>query len=220
MTREGSARSVQNSATMPARLTDTLTEATGMKRTIAAVLLCVLIAPPLGAQDGRSEPTERTAGPSTGVRIDLQAIVHEKAAALAAFQVPQVPQTPPPTTTASRSEPNQRAKVAYFATLAGAAVGTIYNIKTTREALDLHLRARTFPLVWTETNDPGDKGKVTGIIAGANGALLGVGAFVFRNGNTPLATFINVLVGAGTGVIGLKNRNTINDCKKSGVVCT
>jgi hypothetical protein len=190
-----------------------------MKRTIAIVLLCTLMAPPLGAEDGRSEAAERTGVPSTGVRFDLRAIVHEKAAALA-FQVPQTPQTPPPTTTASQSGGSDRAKTVYLVTLAGAVVGTIYNIKTTREALDLRLRARTFPLVWKETNDPGDKGQVTGIIAGANGALLGIGGLMFRKGNTPLATFINVLVGAGTGIIGLRNRNTINDCKKAGVVCT
>jgi hypothetical protein len=177
-----------------------------MKRVIVAVLLCALVGPPAWAQEIRS--------------LNLQAIVQQKGIEIAAYQVPQVPQTPPPATTTSSGSGDNKAKYLYIATLAGAVVGTIYNIKTTREALDLRLRARTFPLVWKETNKPEDKGQVSAIIAGANGGLLAVGALVYRNDNKPLATFINVLVGAGTGLIGLKNRNTINNCKKPGVVCT
>ena len=177
------------------------------KRLIVAILLCALVGPPAWAQDIRS--------------LDLRAIVHQKAVEIAAYQVPQVPQTPPPaTTTSSGPETSGRTKALYIATLAGAVAGTIYNIKTTREALDLRLRARTFPLVWKETNKPEDKGNVSAIIAGANLGLVGVGAFMYKKGNPPLATFINVLVGAGTGIIGLRNRNIINNCKKASTTCT
>ena len=176
-----------------------------MKRLIVAVLLCALAGPQALAQEIRS--------------LNMQAIVRQKAFEIAAYQVPQTPQTPPPATTTASSG-TSKAKILYLATLAGAAVGIVYNIKTTREALDLRLRARTFPLVWKETNDPGDKGQVSGIIAGANGGLLALGALMFKRDNAPLATFVNVLVGAGTGIIGLKNRNTINKCKKAGVTCT
>jgi hypothetical protein len=102
--------------------------------------------------------------------------------------------------------------VLYLVTLAGAAVGVAYNISTTRDALDRRLTARTFPIVWVERNKPEDKGVVSATIAGSNGALLAIGALVFHNGNAPLATFLNILVGGGTTAIGLRNRSIINDC--------
>lgn len=187
-----------------------------MKRTIVAVLLCALVGPPAWAQEARSEVAERAGVPAAGSQLDLQAIVHQKALEIAAFQVPQVPQTPAPTSPrASGPEKSGKTKVIYLATLAGAVAGTIYNISTTRDALDHHLRARTFPMVWKETNKPEDKGSVSGIIAGANGGLMAIGALVYAKGNAPLGTFINVLVGAGTTVIGLRNRSIINDCLKT-----
>ena len=173
-----------------------------MKRTIVAVLLCALAVPSAWAQE-----------------LDLRLIVRQKAAEIAAFQVPQTPQ-PPPTTTAGSSSSSGKTgkeKALYF----GAAVaGTIFNIKETREALDHHLEARTFPLVWKTTKDPADKGQVSGIIAGANGGILAAGAFVYTKGNTPLGTFVNVLVAAATTVISLHDRSIIKDCKAGKVLCT
>jgi hypothetical protein len=170
-----------------------------MKRAIVALLLCALAGPALSAQELR--------------RLDLHAIVQQKAFEIAAFQVPQVPQTPPPATTATSGSGMDKGKVLYFVTLAGAVAGSLYNISTTRDALDNRLRAKTFPLVWKETNKPEDKGSVSAIIAASNGGLLALGALIYRNGNRPLATFLNVLVGAGTAITGLHNRAVINDCK-------
>jgi len=88
----------------------------------------------------------------------------------------------------------------------------VYNIHTTRDALDHHLEARTFPLVWKKTRDPADKNKVTGIIAGGNGGLLALGGIFFARGQQPLGTFVNVLVAGATTAVGLHNRSIINDC--------
>jgi hypothetical protein len=174
-----------------------------MKGSIVAVLLCALAAPTAWAQE-----------------LDLRSIVRQKAAEIAAFQVPQTPQPPPTTTTTSSSGRSGKEKALYFGTLGAGVVGTIFNIKETREALDHHLEARTFPLVWKTTKDPADKGQVSGIIGGANGAILAAGAFVYSKGNTPLATFVNVLVAAATTVISLHDRSIINDCKAGKVICT
>jgi len=174
-----------------------------MKRSIVAVLLCALAVTPAWAQE-----------------LDLHAIVRQKAAEVAAFQVPQTPQPPPTTTTTSSSGRSGKSKAIYFGTLAAGVGGTIFNIKETREALDHHLEARTFPLVWKTTKDPAEKGKVSGIIAGANLGILGAGAFVYAKGNTPLGTFVNVLVAAATTVISLHDRSIIKDCKAGKVICT
>jgi hypothetical protein len=174
-----------------------------MKRSIVAVLLCALAGTPTWAQE-----------------LDLHAIVRQKATELAAFQVPQTPQ-PPPTTTAGSSSSGKsgKEKALYFGTLGAAVFGIIFNIKETRDALDHRLEARTFPLVWKTTKDPADKGKVSGIIAGANGAILGAGAFVYAKGNTPLGTFVNALVAVATTVISIHDRSIINDCKAGKVIC-
>lgn len=166
-----------------------------MKRLIVAVLLCGLSGPSTWAQE-----------------LDLRAVVHQKAMELAAYQVPQTPQPPPTATPPSSSGGSGKQKGIYFGTLGAAVVGTIFNIKETRKALDHHLEARTFPLVWKTTKDPKDKGKVSGIIGGANGGILAAGGFVYKNGNGPLATFVNVLVAAATTLISLHDRTIINDC--------
>jgi hypothetical protein len=189
-----------------------------MKRFIVGAVICSLTGLPIHAQDGGRVETGAVSSPdaAAGGRLDLHAIIAEKATAVA-LQVPQGqqparPPAPAPTgVTYTKSE-----KVLYAVTLAGAAAGVIYNITTTRDALDHHLQARTFPLVWKKTSDPGDKGQVTGIIAASNAALLTVGALVFRNGNAPLATFLNVIVAGGTTIAGLRNRSIINDCEDKG----
>ena len=174
-----------------------------MKRSIVAVLLCALAGAPAWAQE-----------------LDMRSIVRQKAAEIALYQVPQTPQPQPTTTTPASSGRSGKEKALYFGTLGAGIFGTIFNIKETRDALDHHLEARTFPLVWKTTSDPADKGKVSGIIAGANGAILGAGAFVYSRGNTPLATFVNALVAVATTVISIHDRNIINDCKAGKVVCT
>lgn len=175
-----------------------------MKRTIVAVLLCALAAPPALAQE-----------------LDFHVIVQHKAAEIAAYQVPQTPQPPPATPPGgTKSSGNGKQKALYFGTLAAGVAGTIFNIKETREALDHHLEARTFPLVWKTTKDPADKGKVSGIIAGANLGILGAGGFVYSRGNAPLGTFVNILVAAATTVISLHDRSIISDCKAGKVICT
>jgi hypothetical protein len=172
-----------------------------MKRVIVAALLCALAGPSTWAQE-----------------LDFHAIVQQKAREIAAYQVPQTPQ-PPPTRTSTSSGRPAKEKALYFGTLGAAVFGTIFNIKETRDALDHHLEARTFPLVWKTTKDPGEKGKVSGIIAGANGAILGAGGWMYSKGNTPIGTFINALVAVATTVISIHDRSIINDCKAGKVVC-
>ena len=192
-----------------------------MKRCVVAVVLCTLAAPPVGAQALRSDSAGSASAPAEGSRLNLRAIVHEKAVEIAAFQVPQVPQTPSTTPPRGPSGPevSGRAKALYFATLGWAVAGSIFNIMETRDALDHRLQARTFPLVWKTTRDPKDKGQVSAIIAGANGGIVGAGAWLFRKGNSPLATFINVLVGGATTVVSLHDRSIIKDCDKNPRKC-
>jgi hypothetical protein len=174
-----------------------------MKRVIVTALLCALAGPSMWAQE-----------------LDFHAIVQQKAREIAAYQVPQTPQPPPTTPASSSGSGNGKSKALYFGTLGAAAAGTIFNIKETRDALDHHLEARTFPLVWKTTKDPADKGKVSAIIGGANAAILGAGAFVYSRGNTPLATFVNLLVAGATTVISLHDRSIISDCKAGKLICT
>jgi hypothetical protein len=167
-----------------------------MKRSIVVVLLCVLAVTPTWAQE-----------------LDLHLIVRQKGAEIAAYQVPQTPQ-PPPTTTAGTSSSGRTAKekALYFGTLGAGVFGTIFNIKETRRALDHHQEVRTFPIIWKTTKDPADKGQVSAIIGGANGGILAAGAFVYKNGNTPLATAVNVLVAVATIAISMHDRSIIKDC--------
>ena len=171
-----------------------------MKRSFVAVTLCALVGQPAWAEQAR---------------VDLRAIVQRKALELAAFQVPQVPQTPTPEPT-KQSTGNERKKgtFLYFVTLAGAVAGSIFNVRETRAALDHHLEARTFPFVWKTTNDPADKKSVSTIIASSNGGLLAAGAVIYMRGSAPLGTFINLLVGGATTIISLHDRSIINDCEK------
>jgi hypothetical protein len=60
---------------------------------------------------------------------------------------------------------------------------------------------------------------VSAIIGGANGAILGAGAFAYAKGNSPLGTFVNALVAVATTVISIHDRSIINDCKAGKVVC-
>jgi hypothetical protein len=167
-----------------------------MKRSIAALVMCALTAVPVMAQEVASAP-----------RLTLRGMP------LSALQAPATTTTPAQDPTMSQAAPRE-GKGLYVVTLAAAAAGTIYNIHTTREALDRHLGAKTFPLVWKTTTDPADKGKLTGIIAGLNGGLMAVGGIVFYKRHPGLATAINVMVAVATTGVGLRNRNVINDDKK------
>lgn len=191
-----------------------------MKRYLVAAVMCAWAALPAGAQELRRDAAERAGVSAAGSRLDLRAIVHAKALEIAALQVPQV-QQPPPTAPPRQVGPERttKQKALYFGTLAFGIVGTIFNVVETRDALDHRLEARTFPLIWKKTKDPADKGQVTGIIAGANGGLMAIGAYLFMKGNPPLATFINVLVGGATTIVSLHDRAVINDCEKDPRTC-
>jgi hypothetical protein len=168
-----------------------------MKQLILVLLLSAATAMPAGAQemwrDGRPA-------------LDLS---HDALARA----MSDVPFSQPQATAGADTGPSKKAKVLYFVTLAGAVAGLAYNIKTTRDALDRHLEARTFPLVWQKTTDPKDKGKVSGILAATNGTILTLGGVAFARGNTSLGTFVNLLVGGATTIVGLHNRSVINDCQ-------
>jgi hypothetical protein len=109
------------------------------------------------------------------------------------------------------AEPTGKTKAIYAISLGAAAAGTIWNIKTTRDALDHHLEARTFPLVWKKTRDPNDKNKVSAIIGGVNGGLMAISAIAFAQRHHGLATLVNVLVAGATTAIALHNRSINND---------
>jgi hypothetical protein len=190
-----------------------------MTRCIVAVV-CVLAGLPAAAQELRTDAAAGVGVPAASPRLDLRAIVHAKALEIAALQVPQV-QQPPPATPPRQVGPERttKQKALYFGTLAFGVVGTIFNIVETRDALDHHLEARTFPLIWKKTKDPADKSQVTGIIAGANGALMAIGGYLYMKGNPPLATFINVLIGGATTIVSLHDRAIINDCEKDPRTC-
>ena len=171
-----------------------------MKHVVWALVISLLASIPARAQDvavDRSRP------------LDLGPAVLARAFAISAQQ------PAPPGSSPRIGSRKVKDKAIYFASLAGAVAGLAYNIKTTRDALDRHLEARTFPLVWQKTRDPKDKGKVTGIIVGTNGAMLGLGAVLYARGDMPIATFINALVGGATTIIGLHNQSIINDCKET-----
>jgi hypothetical protein len=178
-----------------------------MRRIVWALVIVSLVSIPAYAEDARPEPIGRVAAVESGHHLDLGPAVLSRAFAVSSQQ--QAPPGPSPRVGSA----NVKSKVLYFATLAGAVAGLAYNIHTTRDALDHHLEARTFPLVWQKTRDPEDKGKVTATIAGANGALLGLGAVLYARGGAPIATFVNVLVAGATTIIGLHNQSIINDCK-------
>ena len=114
---------------------------------------------------------------------------------------------------AGDTEPTGKTKTIYAISLGAAAAGTIYNIKTTRDALDHHLEARTFPLVWKKTRDPNDKDKVSAIIACVNGGLMAISGIAFYQHHHGLATLINVLVAGATTAVALHNRSIINDAE-------
>jgi len=169
-----------------------------MKRSIAALIIFTLTAAPVMAQSAPGTP-----------RLTFGGVP------LSALQPPTTTTAPPAQNTnpPSQGEP-YHGKRMYIGSLVAAGVGTFYNIKTTREALDRHLGAKTFPLVWKTTTDPEDKGKLTAIIAGLNGGLMAVSGIVFFQRHPGLATAINAMVAVATTTIGLRNRNVINDDKK------
>ena len=178
-----------------------------MKRIVWLVMLAGLAAIPARAEDVRREAIDTRVTSVAGVpRLDLGPAVLARAFAFS------LQQQAPPGASPRVGGGHIKTKMIYFATLAGAVAGMAYNIKTTRDALDHHLEARTFPLVWKKTRDPADKSKVTGIIAGANGGLLALGGVFFARGDAPLGTFVNVLVAGATTAIGLHNSSIVNDC--------
>jgi hypothetical protein len=178
-----------------------------MKRIVWLVVLAGLAAIPARAEDVRREAIDtRVTSAASVPQLDLGPAVLARAFALS------LQQQAPPGPGRSVGGASNKTKAIYFATLAGAVAGMVYNIKTTRDALDHHLEARTFPLVWKKTRDPADKNKVTGIIVGGNGGLLALGGIFFARGERPLGTFVNVLVAGATTAVGLHNRSIINDC--------
>jgi hypothetical protein len=169
-----------------------------MKRTIVAVVICALAGVPAMAQEIASPAPHLTLG---GIALNR------------ALEAPSIAIAQAPATTPSEAAPRE-GKPLYIISLAAAGAGVIYNIHTTREALDRHLGARTFPLVWKTTRDPADKGNLTGIIAGLNGGLMAVSGIVFAKRHSGLATAINVMVAVATTGVSLRNRSIISDDKK------
>jgi hypothetical protein len=178
-----------------------------MKQIVWLVVIAGLAAIPARAEDVRREAIDTgVTSVASAPRLDLGPDVLARAFALS------LQQQAPPGPGRSIGGTSTTTKAIYFATLAGAVAGLVYNIRTTRDALDHHLEARTFPLVWKKTRDPADKNKVTGIIAGGNGGLLALGGIFFARGKAPLGTFVNVLVAGATTAVGLHNRSIVNDC--------
>jgi hypothetical protein len=185
-----------------------------MKRLVLGVLCVALAAAPLAAaQETRHENAVAAPGPESSlVNLNLRKIAFDAAKAAAPGQTPQ-PQQPP--AAPSRAGTSGATKVVYAISLGAAAGGTIYNIRKTREALDRKLEARTFPLVWLKTSDPADKGKMSAVIGGVNGALMAVSALAFRARNTRTAILMNVLVAGATIGVALHDRSVINKDKQT-----
>src|SRR5437899_10650297 len=113
-----------------------------MKRIVLLVVLVALAAIPARAEDVRREAIDTRVTSAAGVpRLDLGPAVLAKAFALSSQQ------QAPPGASRQVGGGNVKTRVIYFATLAGAVAGMVHNIKTTRDALDHHLEARTFPPV-------------------------------------------------------------------------
>jgi len=183
---------------------------TTMKKPLVLGVLCgALISVPVAAQEGASAPA---APPSAGLAtVRLSKSVFEAAKAVAAEQTTQTPAMPQRPVRAAGTGTGMR--VAYFASLGAAAAGTLYNIKETREGLDRQLEVRTFPLVWWKTSDPGDKSKVTGLVAGINTALMAVSAVAYHGRNPRTGILINALIAGATFAVGLSDHSKIKDDK-------
>ena len=177
-----------------------------MKRTIIALVICALSGLPVVAQEVRSDAARTPAAEAP--HLTLRGMALDRALSID-IQQPPATAAQTPSTAAPRE-----GKPLYGISLAAAALGMIYNIKTTREALDRRLEARTFPLVWKKTTDPADKGKITGYIAGFNGGLMAISGIVFAKRHSGLATAINFMVAGATTAIALHNRSVINDDKR------
>ena len=184
-----------------------------MKRVTIALFLCALTAFPAAAQDLRDgHISASTDAAANGVRLHGVSVNAPASISMRLSTADlQNPSAQTPSVAVERT-----GKVPYAISLGAAAAGVIYNITTTREALDHHLQARSFPLVWKKTSDPNDKAKLTGIIAGFNGGLIAVSGIVFQKRHSGLATGINVLVAAVTTGVALHNRSIINDAEKLG----
>jgi len=171
-----------------------------MTRTVVALALCVSVAAPAAAQ-------------VVSPRVNFQQAVADHATRLAAIQTPTSSAAPPPKPDTSGSTLTSKDKTIYGISLAAAAFGTIFNIIETRDALDHHLKAKTFPLVWQDTSDPADKGKVTATIAGTNGGLMVVSYLLLRNGKAPLGSFLNFIIGGATTAVSIHDHSIISDAK-------
>jgi hypothetical protein len=172
-----------------------------MIRTGVVLAVCVSVAAPAAAQ-------------VSGPRVNFDKIVSAQATRLA-IQTPTSSATPPPQQRVETASPtlSTKDKTIYGLSLAAAAAGTAFNIHETRSALDLNLGAKTFPLVWQETHDPADKGKVTATILAANGGLMVVSYILVRKGKAPLGSFLNFLIAGATTAVSFHDRSVINDAK-------
>lgn len=176
-----------------------------MRRIAVAMLCCALVTVPVAAQDvGR----EAEPAPQPPPRFNLSRVTFDAARTTARDQGPQATGVPAPSRGSSST-----AKTVYAISLGAAAGGTIYNISKVREALDHRLEARTFPLVWLKTSDPADKGKMSSLVGGVNGALMAMSVFAYRAHNTRTAILINLLVAGATTGVALHDRSVINKSK-------
>jgi hypothetical protein len=182
-----------------------------MRQLLVVLLISLLVALPAGAQDIASAPA-----------LDLSPAVLERAfARVPSYATTNTLSTNLISTNAFSSaaqfaniDPglSRTQKIAYFVTLATAIAGTAYNVKTTREALDLHQSVRTFPAIWQKSDGPEDKGRVTGLVIGTNGGVLALGGLLFKRNNATPALIINSFITSVTLAIGLQNQSVINDC--------
>src|SRR5262249_7140122 len=99
-----------------------------MKRIVWLVVVAMVAAIPARAQDVRREAIDtRVTSVASAPRLDLGPAVLGRAVA---FSLQQQPAAPPPGKGRSVGGASNKAKVIYFATLAGAVAGMIYNIHT------------------------------------------------------------------------------------------
>lgn len=153
-----------------------------MKRLVSIALVWVIGVAPVWAQERRFN-----------MKFDVDA-----AAARERAPVPQAGRT------------SGTDKTVFIISLAAAVAGTAFEVKETNRALDKRFTVRSFPLVWLETNDPADKGKVDAYLVATNVVIMSISTWAFVKHHTKAGILLNFFVAGLSTAVALNERHTIN----------
>ena len=153
-----------------------------MKRLVSVALVWLIGVAPLWAQERKFN-----------MNFDVEA-----AAARERARVPQAGRT------------SGTDKAVFAISLAAAIAGTAFEVKETNKALDKQFTVRSFPLVWLETNDPADKGKVDAYLVATNAAIMGISTWAFFKNHPKAGILLNFFVAGLSTAVALNERHTIN----------